>query len=130
MQENEKVEIQPLVQPIMLKLTPQEQIGAMSHSCLLRQNGFKLESEPQLRLVGMPNIKGITFGKEDFEELLHKLNNQGSSKTICSRLERLYASKACRSAIMIGQTLQLKEMEKIVHHMAEMDQPWFDCTLY
>jgi len=38
----------------------------------------------------------------------------------------MFASRACRSSIMIGDSLSKKEMEQIVHRLNNLDQPW-DC---
>jgi len=38
----------------------------------------------------------------------------------------MFASRACRSSIMIGDSLSKKEMKQIVHRLNNLDQPW-DC---
>lgn len=43
---------------------------------------------------------------------------------ICTRLEKFFASKACRSAVMIGDALNQQKMKEIVYEMGELDQPW------
>jgi len=32
--------------------------------------------------------------------------------------------RACRSSIMVGKTLTMKQMQKVVRHMGEMEKPW------
>ena len=39
----------------------------------------------------------------------------------------MFASRACRKSVMIGKPLDKNEMKKLVHHMAEIDQPWVRC---
>ena len=41
-----------------------------------------------------------------------------------SRIRALFASRACRTAVMIGTALTKSKMESIIFHMAKMDQPW------
>lgn len=40
------------------------------------------------------------------------------------KLMSTFASKACRTAVMIGTGLEGKKMETIVRQLAEIDQPW------
>jgi DNA mismatch repair protein PMS2 len=40
------------------------------------------------------------------------------------RLVSLLASRACRTAVMVGTSLSLSEMKAIVTNMSSMDQPW------
>ncbi len=40
------------------------------------------------------------------------------------RLLQMFASRACRSAIMIGDALDRSQMIKLVRHMSEIEQPW------
>lgn len=40
------------------------------------------------------------------------------------KLMSTFASKACRTAVMIGTGLERKKMETIVRQLAEIDQPW------
>jgi DNA mismatch repair protein PMS2 len=51
----------------------------------------------------------------------------GSSSRGTPRLPKLvamYASRACRSAIMIGTALKQAEMEGVVHRLQGVEQPW------
>ncbi|KAI4203709.1 MAG: hypothetical protein LQ350_001710 [Teloschistes chrysophthalmus] len=41
-----------------------------------------------------------------------------------SRTRHLLASRACRSSIMIGKTLQMQQMQAVVRHMGELEKPW------
>jgi hypothetical protein len=36
----------------------------------------------------------------------------------------MFASRACRSSIMIGKSLNHREMERIVRRMADVNEPW------
>ena len=36
----------------------------------------------------------------------------------------MFAMRACRSSIMIGKTLTVKQMEKAVRNMGTIDKPW------
>lgn len=40
------------------------------------------------------------------------------------KLMSTFASKACRTAVMIGMGLESRKMEQIVSQLAEIEQPW------
>lgn len=40
------------------------------------------------------------------------------------KLVAMYASRACRSAIMIGSAMKLPEMDRVVHRLEGVEQPW------
>jgi len=69
----------------------------------------------------------VTFKPSDLEELLALLSEHGHVGQEIprpSKVMRLLATRACRSSIMIGKTLQLGQMEKVVRHMGRMEKPW------
>jgi DNA mismatch repair ATPase MutL len=50
-----------------------------------------------------------------------------SADRILARLPKaiaMFASRACRTSIMIGTSLSHKEMEKVVQRLADMEHPW------
>jgi hypothetical protein len=51
--------------------------------------------------------KNWTFGKADIEELIFLLSEAGEGAADCrpSRVRAMFASRACRSSVMIGQAL-------------------------
>ena len=40
------------------------------------------------------------------------------------KLRSMFASRACRSAVMIGTALEPSKMKQIVSQLARLDQPW------
>jgi DNA mismatch repair ATPase MutL len=54
-------------------------------------------------------------------------SQHGQVDTIMARLPKtiaMFASRACRSSIMVGTALSRREMEKLVHRLADLEQPW------
>lgn len=41
-----------------------------------------------------------------------------------SKIEKLMASRACRSSIMIGQSLSPAHMRQVITHMTNLNNPW------
>ncbi|KAL2945411.1 DNA mismatch repair protein PMS1 [Bienertia sinuspersici] len=134
---------QPLLRPISLELSPEEEIIASMHMDIIRKNGFSLEEDldaspgNRFKLKSVPFSKNITFGVEDVKELISTVSDgQGecsimssykmdTSDSICpSRVRAMLASRACRSSIMVGDALGRNEMQKILEHLAELKSPW------
>ncbi|CAO2839733.1 unnamed protein product [Amaranthus hypochondriacus] len=134
---------QPLLRPIRLELSLEEEIVASMHMDIIRKNGFSLEEDLEaspgnrFMLKTVPFSKNVTFGVEDVKELISTLSDgQGECSmmstyksdtldSICpSRVRAMLASRACRSSIMIGDALGRNEMQKILEHLAELKSPW------
>lgn len=134
---------QPLLRPLRLELSPEEEVVASMHMDVIRKNGFSLEEDPcappgqHFRLKAVPFSKNITFGVEDVKDLISTLADSqgecsimGSYKmdtcdSVCpSRVRAMLASRACRSSVMIGDALGRNEMQKILEHLAELQSPW------
>ena len=41
-----------------------------------------------------------------------------------SRVRAMFASRACRTSVMIGTSLGKTQMKNLVDHMADMENPW------
>ena len=126
----------------------------MTHLDVFRANGFHFDaddSQPaghKLKLTAVPFSKGTQFGDEGALALLHRLGrgvvtasplpsphadiHELASLLLDSpgqmvRLPKataMFASRACRSAVMIGTPLTRDKMQSIVRGMAALDQPW------
>ena len=119
------VDRQNLVAPIPLDLTPQLTSCLLENAELIKQNGFDflMNYDEKILLTQVPQLRNMTLGKSDLEELLYRILN-GESDPKCSKLRIWYASKACRTSVMIGMALTKKKMSAIVKNMGKMDFPW------
>ncbi|XAR61326.1 hypothetical protein NMG60_11034991 [Bertholletia excelsa] len=134
---------QPLLRPVRLDLSPEEEIVASMHMDTIRNNGFALEEDlhaapgNRFKLKAVPFSKNITFGVADVKELISILSDSDGEclmissykmdtvDSLCpSRVRAMLASRACRSSIMIGDALGRKEMQKILEHLAGLKSPW------
>ncbi|KAJ9696489.1 hypothetical protein PVL29_008622 [Vitis rotundifolia] len=134
---------QPLLRPLRLDLSPEEEVIASIHMDIIRKNGFALEEDlhappgQRFKLKAVPFSKNITFGVEDVKELISTLaDGQGECSilgtykmdtcdSICpSRVRAMLASRACRSSVMIGDPLGRNEMQRILEHLAGLKSPW------
>ncbi|GAB2281577.1 hypothetical protein Dimus_016158 [Dionaea muscipula] len=134
---------QPLLRPLNLELSPEEEEVASMNMDIIRQNGFSLQEDMhappgrRFKLKVVPFSKNIMFGVEDVKELISIIaDGQGECSIMCtykkdsadsicpSRVRDMLASRACRSSVMIGDALGRNEMQKIVDHLAELKSPW------
>jgi DNA mismatch repair protein PMS2 len=131
---------QRLVHPHPLELSAVEKEVIRGNKHALTANGFIVDLETMddngaghcAQLTSLPMSKEVTFTPTDLEELLALiLDNPPSSSTSTSphvprpsKVRKLLASRACRSSVMIGKTLQTPRMREIVRHMGSMDKPW------
>jgi DNA mismatch repair protein PMS2 len=131
---------QRLVHPHPLELTAVDREIILANEHALTANGFVVEMNTcdadeaghRAKLTSLPMSKEVTFTPADLEELLALImDNPPSSSTATSshiprpsKVRKLLASRACRSSVMIGKTLQQPRMKEIVRHMGSMDKPW------
>lgn len=124
---------QHLVIPQVLELNVIDEMTVMDNMETFRKNGFILsineESSPgrRVQLLALPNLESVTFDTGDFYELLHLINtgntaNPGSIR--CSKIRALFAMRACRGSIMIGQHLSRKTMSNVIRNLGLLDKPW------
>ena len=139
--ENEyEIPVQPLISPITMEVTHQYHLLLHEHKDLFRKNGFLFEdkrdpdgvpgNQGSVRFVNItatPMSRNWSFGVPDVEEMLFLLQDFDTSNRKAirpSRVRQMFASRACRKSIMIGQGLKLHEMLNILKNMSQLEQPW------
>ncbi|KAI8639498.1 hypothetical protein BD408DRAFT_392295 [Parasitella parasitica] len=121
---------QRLLSSPVLDLTAAEEHIVMDNVDVFKANGFDIEmladNEPtkRIRVISQPVSKNTIFDKRDFSELIHLITEHPDEMVRCSRTRAMFASRACHKATRIGDSLNKRQMEKIVQHMGEIDQPW------
>ncbi|XP_042034704.1 DNA mismatch repair protein PMS1-like isoform X2 [Salvia splendens] len=134
---------QPLLRPLRMELAPEEEIVISMYMDIFRKNGFLLEEDDQAPcghrfvLKAVPFSKNITFGVADIRDLISILSDShgecsmigsyrlDSADSVCPpRVRAMLASRACRSSVMIGDSLGRTEMQKILVHLASLKSPW------
>ncbi|KAL3827833.1 hypothetical protein ACJIZ3_016635 [Penstemon smallii] len=134
---------QPLLRPLKIELSPEEEIVVSMHMDTIRKNGFLLEEDMhapsghRFKLKAVPFSKNITFGVEDIKELISILSDShgecsmigsyrsDTADSVCPpKVRAMLASRACRSSVMIGDSLGRNEMHKILEHLASLKSPW------
>ncbi|KAL8726463.1 MAG: hypothetical protein Q9166_006694 [cf. Caloplaca sp. 2 TL-2023] len=150
LQASTTVQNQRLVRAKVLDLTAIEEEIIIENNAALLENGFVVEVDQsgaspvgqRCRLISLPMSREVTFDLSDLEELIALLgefppfttfatpDNTSKSKSTTShiprpsKVRRIFAMRACRSSVMIGKSLQKRQMEKLVRHMGKIDKPW------
>ena len=149
LQQNTTIHQQPLIVPLPLEGSAAEEMVIIDNLKIFEENGFKFLIDEngtpgsKIKLTALPFSKSVQFGIQDVHELASLLSDYSNddespyistvllkntdSKSKVTKLPKLlsmFASRACRSAVMIGTALQKNEMKTIVEKMATLDQPW------
>ncbi|XP_018353711.1 PREDICTED: mismatch repair endonuclease PMS2 [Trachymyrmex septentrionalis] len=130
-----KLKTQKLIVPKSLNFSALNETILIEHQQMFENNGFTFnineQAEPskKIELIGMPVSGYWQFGQEDIEELvflIREAGNENMDKHIYrpSRVKQMLASRACRSAVMIGTALNFSEMQRLITQMAQMQNPW------
>lgn len=132
LQRDTRVHTQRLIAPLPLDLAPASVETLLEHRAVFAANGFEVdvveegEGARRARLLAVPFSKHVVFGAADVHELCATVADhpEAADSLRLPKFNSMIASRACRSAVMIGTPLTHAEMRRIVRHMAELEQPW------
>ncbi|KAG8042378.1 hypothetical protein G9C98_005012 [Cotesia typhae] len=135
-----KLKTQKLVIPKPLNLTAVNETILLEHQEFFHANGFTFDVNEddqvgkRIKLIGMPVSGYWQFGQTDIEELIFLIKEgdpEGVNSNLLegkilrpSRIRQMLASRACRSAVMIGTALNTSEMQRLLTQMSQMQNPW------
>lgn len=94
---------------------------------LLDQVDDNQPTTKKLKITAVPFSKGTQFGVDDVHELASIVadNNHNAGEMVrLPKARAMFASRACRSSIMIGKALDKGQMARVVTKMATIEQPW------
>ncbi|KAJ1939743.1 ATP-binding mismatch repair protein [Linderina macrospora] len=129
LQLNARIASQPLIRPHILELSIVDEALAIQHMDVLERNGFGLAVDEsaapgrRISMVSQPVIDQTMFTQVDLVELIAKLAANPLSAR-CERARRVFASRACRKSVMIGDPLSAPQMRRIVANLSGLDHPW------
>ena len=138
LQKSTEIHTQPLLIPKKLQISPYDELLLLQHISIFKSNGFTLQyhedNTPGSRftLNSFPVSKNIVFNQDDFFQCFEKLKacfDVASSQDLpslirCKKFRDMFASRACRKAVMIGTDLNLAKMKEIVKNLNGLEQPW------
>ncbi len=111
---------EPLLVPQVMELDPAQSAALDAVLELLREGGLEIESfgERTYRIVATP--AGYGARSFDFAGLLDDLTEQPKARGV---RERVWASLACHSVTVAGETLALQEMTTLVDRLQSCANP-------
>ncbi|KAL7933833.1 hypothetical protein V8C35DRAFT_52262 [Trichoderma chlorosporum] len=135
LQNTTEIQSQRLVHPMRLQLTALEEEIILGNETALNANGFKVNVDTtgrfsvgsRCQLTALPLSREVTFNLDDLEELISLLGDKSAESTYIprpSKVQKMFAMRACRSSIMIGKAMTRSQMYSLVNHMGELDKPW------
>src|SRR4051812_1243470 len=124
----EQVEGQRLLMPMILELTPGQQVVFTEISDELRANGFEVEPFGARTIAVKTAPAGVKA--EQIEHLLHELLDHFEKQEQATNIEKLRAgiaaSIACHAAIKVNMALEQNKMEWLLAELSKTDVP-FSC---
>ena len=135
LQDTTVLQSQRLVVPKQLELTALEEEIVMQSTNAIEANGFKIDVDldgeypvgQRCQLTSLPLSRDTTFNLADLEELISLLSDESAETRVIprpSKVRKMFAMRACRSSVMIGKPLTLRQMYSLTNHMGELDKPW------
>ena len=97
------------------------------------------EATKRVFLTAVPTSGNWSFGPSDVDELLFMLqespvyddpqqnkevNQLMMAQYRPSRVRAMFASRACRRSVMVGDPLTIPQMKKLVSQLGKLKQPW------
>ncbi len=125
------VEVQELLQGQLVELSVQQKLVWGEQNFFLEELGFSV-SEFQgntVRVDTVPEVFGRVQGKELFLAVLEELQvgiSSGGKKVVTDLKEKIVTRMACRAAVMAGEEVTVRQMEKFVYELNEKQNP-FTC---
>jgi len=118
----QEVEVQGLLQPITIELSPTEEQTLKANQDNLSQFGFTIEPfGSRSHLVrAVPAVAATTNTIEAIRTLLDNLANKENTSPW---EEKIAESLACHSAIRAGQELSNEEMRELIRQLEQAKQP-------
>ena len=120
-----RVEMQRLLMPMILQLTPEQQIDYARIAEELHASGF--ETEPFGNRTIAVKAAPANVGPQDLERILFEIleiaENEMRSASLDDLRRNICASIACRAAIKINMRLDITKMEWLLRALAATDCP-------
>jgi DNA mismatch repair protein MutL len=120
-----RAEVQHLLMPVILQLTPEQQIEYARIADELHNSGF--ETEPFGNRTIAVKAAPAAVGQGDLErvilEILEIAENELRSVSVSDLRRGIAASIACRAAIKINTPLDQRKMEWMLRALAATDYP-------
>lgn len=115
------LEVQGLLEPITVELSPQQEAFLAAHLASLSEMGFAIEHFGG-RTYLVRSVPALLKGRAQAEDLLSLLDSL-EEETILDFRDRVAISLACHAAIKAGQALSQQEIRELVRQLEEVKAP-------
>jgi DNA mismatch repair protein MutL len=117
-----EVEVQGLLQPVAIELSPKEEVTLKGNEELLTQFGLAIEpfGTRSYLIRSVPAVIATVNFIEIITKLLDNLANKENGNPW---EEKIAQSLACHSAIRAGQQLSNEEMRELINQLEQAQQP-------
>ena len=116
------VDRQPMLDPIVMDLTPEEFAVVEQSIAELEQLGFEIERFGAQSIL-VRAVPAIAIGTDVQDRLRSILDELGDGGAGSSWLDSVAVSVACHTSIRAGQVLSLQEMRELVEQLERTEQP-------
>jgi DNA mismatch repair protein MutL len=116
------VEVQGLLEPMNIELSPEQEQKLNSKNELLSQFGFNLEHFGE-RSYLLRAVPAVVAGANLAEAVKALLDSLGTDEEPAKREEKIAESLACHGAIKAGQSLSIDEMRALMRQLEETGSP-------
>jgi len=118
----QKIEVQGLLEPVNIELTPKQEEAFKKKGELLSEFGFSLEpfGVRSYLLRAVPAIMKEGNLAEAVSALLDSISTE---EEVTKRDEKIAQSVACHSAVKAGHSLTAEEMRELIKQLEQTNQP-------
>lgn len=119
-----------LLEPVDLRLAPDEKCLFETYSDRASAWGWKCARSPlgeRYVVTHVPLILGTALTPTDLKLYLHQLKSTFGGNALPAAISRVLNSKACRGAIMFGDSLNRQACSKLLYELGQTDL-WTICA--
>lgn len=116
------VDRQPMLDPLVIEVTPEESAVIEQSLEELSQLGFQIEPFGA-GVILVRTVPSVAVGTDIMARLRDILRELGEGGAGSSWLDSVAVSVACHTSIRAGQTLSLQEMRELVEQLERTQQP-------
>jgi DNA mismatch repair protein MutL len=118
----QQIEVQGLLEPVTIELSPAQEQVFKSRAELLSQFGFSLEHFGD-RSYLLRAVPAVMAGANLIEAVQSLLDALSANEEAAKREQTIAQSLACHGAVKAGQQLNFEEMRGLIRQMEETASP-------
>ncbi len=123
---NKQVDIQRLLDPVILKLTPKQFNTALNKKDFLKDLGYRFEEFGHNTIIirTIPIVLGKQFDKDLFIDFIDELEKSRKPVSLEMFFHNKIAKMACRTAIKAGDEITLPQIKQYIKELSQKNIPY------